>query len=186
MNQYKLLEVLDSDTLDKVYNIFGLENVYNFTNQIIAIKYSFDKFTYSDILKNIIGLNLRQWTMTSSRFIDLIEFSVDKNFTIGKIDFLEFVDNSIIEVINNNIVKLNQTKDITLKHQIKNRIINDLEWITLAECIDIQSIPLICESDLPPFIVEGRFFNNGVLYIDDESSLDILKNFFIHYYQKGV
>lgn len=184
LNQYKLLEVLDCDTLDEIYKIFGVDNIYQFTNTIVAIKYNFDKFTYSDILRCIVGLNLRQWTMTSSRFMDLIEFSVDNYFTVGKIQFLEFIDDKVNKNINENIVKINQSKDIKLKNQLKQRIINDLEWVTLAECIDIQSIPLICEIDEPPFISEVRFFNNGVLYIDNECMLEHLKKFFISYYQR--
>lgn len=171
MLQYKLLEVLDENTLIKINNIFGYKNVINFTDKIIGISYDFDSNTYTDVLRNIVGLNVRQWILTSSRFINIIDYSINNNLDLNSIDFLECVDKKQIENVKLNITRINMSKNQDDKIRIKQRLVNDLNWIMLDQCIDIKSVSLSYTVPYPPFIVELRFFNNGVLYINDETIL---------------
>jgi len=67
MIQYKLLEVLDEETRKKIYDIFEEEDIYFFTKKIVGIKYDFKNKSYTEVLKKVIGLNLRQWIITSYR-----------------------------------------------------------------------------------------------------------------------
>lgn len=171
MLQYKLLEVLDENTLITIKTIFGDKNIFSFTDKIIGISYDFESNTYTHVLKNIIGLNVRQWILTSSRFINIINYSINNNLNLNSIDFLDFVDEKQIENVKLNITRINMSKNQDDKIRIKQRLVNDLNWIMLDQCIDIKSVSLSYTVPYPPFIVELRFFNNGVLYISDENIL---------------
>lgn len=178
MLQYKLLEILDKNTYKELENIFGSNNIFKFTDNIVGIKYDYRNVSYADVLKSVVGLNLRQWTMTSSRFLDIIDFSIGNNLNLGPIDFLEFIDDSHIEKIRNSIVEINMAYEKCDKVELKEHLIKNLEWIMLDECIDIKSIVISFTITSPPFNVETRFFNNGVLFVEEEDTLESLKILF--------
>ncbi|MCH1965963.1 hypothetical protein [Paraclostridium sordellii] len=184
MIQYKLLEILDKTTLQSVINIFGNSNIYKFTNTIIGINYDFQGLTYIDVLQKVVGLNVRQWTLTSNRFMKIIEYAIDNNLKLGSIEFLEFIDSHCIKTINDNIIKINFMKNSKDKENLKKNIIEDLKWIMLDECIDIKSIFLSFESNSYPFTVDVKFFNNGVIYIDDDFVPENINLFLKEFFQE--
>ncbi|MCC0633862.1 MULTISPECIES: hypothetical protein [unclassified Clostridioides] len=175
MIQYKLLEVLDSYALNELKNEFNNNDIYLFTDNIIGIKYDFSSNSYSDILKRIIGINLRQWTITSTKFLKIIEYAVKNNIFLGSVNFLEFIDDYTIEFIRDQILSINNTNNIDEKETIMHKLFNYLKWLTLDECIDVKSILIKYEVDRFPFNIDVTFFNNGVLYINDETTPAKLK-----------
>lgn len=185
MFQYKLLEVLDSNTLSKINDIFGSENIINLTDRIIGLSYDFRLNTYTDVLKNIVGLNVRQWTLTSSRFIDIINFSINNKLDINSINFVEFVSEVTDQNVKLNITKINMASTENEKSKFMNQLVNDLNWIMFDQCTDIKSISLSSTVIYPPFVVEMCFFNNGVLYIDDKNILNQIKKLFTIYFKQG-
>ena len=178
MLQYKLIEVLDKDTLNELNIIFGSENIIELTDKIIGIRYNLDSSTYIDILKKIVGLNVRQWILTSSRFINIIKYSIDNNLLLDSIDFLECIDKVHSDNVNSSITKVKMAKDSNEKIKLRQLLIEDLNWIMLDQCIDIKSVLLSYQVKFPPFLIEVRFFNNGVLYIDDKNIVACLKQLF--------
>ncbi|MCC0693024.1 hypothetical protein [Clostridioides sp. ZZV14-6387] len=179
MGQYKLLEILDQNTLAEVTNIFGNNNIFKFTDNIVGIKYDYNRMSYTDVLRNVIGLNLRQWTITSNRFIDIISYSITNSLHLGPIVFSEFIDSNQTDKIKNIITKINMTFDSENKLQLKEALINNLEWLMLDECIDIQSIVISHMIPTPPFNVDTRFFNNGVLFVEEHDTLENLRVLFM-------
>lgn len=81
--------------------------------------------------------------------------------------------------INERIIKLNNE---TINYQLLSEdIIKRLNWIALEECIDIRSISMTYESKMSPLDIDVTFYNNGVLYINeniiDEILIEIFDNF---------
>ena len=179
MIQYKLLEVLDEETRKKIYDIFEEEDIYFFTKKIVGIKYDFKNKSYTEVLRKVIGLNLRQWIITSYRFNKIIRYITKNQIFLGPIKFLECIDDDMSRDINERIIKLNNE---TINYQLLSEdIIKRLNWIALEECIDIRSISMTYESKMSPLDIDVTFYNNGVLYINeniiDEILIEIFDNF---------
>lgn len=178
MLQYKLIEVLDKNTLLKLNNIFGKKNIIKLTDRIVGIYYDFSENTYTDTLRKIVGLNLRQCILTSSRFLNIINYSLDNNLSLSSIDFLECIDENLTKNIKSSITKTKLVNDKNEKLKLKQSLIENLNWIMFDQSIDIQSILISIDVDFFPFTVEVRFFNNGVLYVDDINIIKHLNKLF--------
>uniref|UniRef100_UPI0022E4E62C hypothetical protein n=1 Tax=Paraclostridium bifermentans TaxID=1490 RepID=UPI0022E4E62C len=74
------------------------------------------------------------------------------------------------------ILKLNNSKE----HYdvLADDVIRRLNWISFEECIDIRSIFIIYETETSPLDVEVKFFNNGVIYMDEDKVDKILIELF--------
>ena len=143
------------------------------------MKYDFKNKSYTEVLKKVIGLNLRQWIITSYRFNKIIRYITKNQIFLGPIKFLECIDDDMSRDINERIIKLNNE---TINYQLLSEdIIKRLNWIALEECIDIRSISMTYESKMSPLDIDVTFYNNGVLYINeniiDEILIEIFDNF---------
>lgn len=177
MMQYKLIHALDDMTISQIEEIFKKEDLYFFTQNIIGIKYSLKLNNYSEILKNIVGLNVKQYTFTSYRFKELIQDVFNKNFFLEGIEFIDLVDESInYDYINKYIFSINNTSDNNKKELISKEFFKELEWVMVEDCIDIKSISLKISLEEYPFESTIKVFNNGVIYLDSNKVFYELEN----------
>lgn len=167
MIQYKLLEVLDKSTLEKLFDIFGKSNVLVFNFKLVGIKYDYEYNTYSDVLRKVAGLNLRQLIITSIKFTKIIEFSIENNLCISKINFLEFIDEEIENKIKNYLIALNRKKNKSIDDKDSKNLFDSLKFITSEECIDIKSLSIDLTNSEK--VEEFTFFNNGVIITNNSN-----------------
>ncbi|PGT73599.1 hypothetical protein [Priestia megaterium] len=168
MMQMKLFELFDTEeTLNKLLSIFGEKSVIKFSNEIIGITYDYGANSYIDVLKKVKELNLRQIINTSTMFINTIDYCVNNELFINKINFIYPIQPESTQYLDDYLEKINATTG-TEKQENKLKLFKEIDWIISDECIDLQSISfqLVDEKSL---YTDVQFFNNGVLLIDEES-----------------
>ncbi|WP_373599407.1 hypothetical protein [Paraclostridium bifermentans] len=177
MLQYKLIHALDDISVSQIKKKFKEEEIYFFTNYIIGIKYSFKLNNYSEVLKKLVGMNVKQYTFTSYRFKKLIQLAFKKNLFLGSIEFIDLVDENInYDYINKYISSINNTIDKIKKETISDEFFKELNWVMVEDCIDIKSISFKISIEEYPFESTIRIFNNGVIYLDSDKVFSELEN----------
>ncbi|KXY39778.1 hypothetical protein AT257_21945 [Bacillus cereus] len=182
MMQLKLFELLDNEeTLNELLGIFGRESVVSFSDKIIGINYDYGVNSYIGVLQKVRGLNLRQLIVTSSSFINMIDFCVKEDLFINNIKFIYPVPKENIEYVDDYLEKINAASG-SEKRALKVNLFKEIDWITFDECIDVKSISIQMQGVDSPIYIDVELYNNGVLLINDEHVIenvkDLLNNIF--------
>ena len=176
MIQYKLCKVFNenkSEIIKKLDVIYGVENLCFISDNIIGISYVYGSKNYKHILKSIMKLKMSQVIITSNIFTKLLNYSIDNNYFITHISFLDSISVEDKEFVNHQINLLNREGNLISKVKLKNILNNELQWLTSDGGIDIKSMVLTIkmESGLYSNI---SIYNNGVLLIDNVLIMDEL------------
>ncbi len=95
MFQYKLIYALTDDSINEIKSKFKDDEIHFFTENIIGIKYSVRNNTYSDVLRKLIDIKVRQYTFTSYKFKVLINLIFKRNIFLETIEFVDHLDEDI-------------------------------------------------------------------------------------------
>jgi len=172
MIQVKLFELFEvKNTYQELIEIFSKDRVIKFTNNIIGITYDYSSNNYISILQKVKDLNLRQFIVNSNPFFNMIDFCVKMDFFINNVKFIYPISEESVQFVDDHLERINDTKG---KEKVinRNKLFNELDWITSDECIDIKSISIQVSNGVIPIFNEVELYNNGVLLIGDENTLD--------------
>jgi hypothetical protein len=176
MMQLKLFEMFDTDKTMKELNIlFGEQSVINFSTSIIGITYDYSTNNYINVLQKVKDLNMRQVIVTSTAFLNVIEYSVKHNLFINDLKFIYPISKETVSYVDKYIEFINSTSGLE-KDSYKTKLFKEIDWIISDKSIDIKNISIQMTNDDSPIYINFELYNNGVLLIDDESILESVIN----------
>lgn len=169
MNRQYKLYILDkscyTDTLNKLYNKYGNDSIIEINKNMIAIEYNYKTTSYRKLIESMNEYRSTQSIITTSKFIKLMKSCIESNILIDEIILSDMLKDESIS-INNYIKKINYKID---KEKYIKKLLDEINWLSYEEGIDIQSISYKVKSDKSPIYINFNVFNNGVISIDDES-----------------
>ncbi|WML43132.1 hypothetical protein [Neobacillus sp. PS3-40] len=171
MMQLKLFELFDTDkTLKELNILFGEQSVIKFSNSIIGITYDYSTNNYIKVLQKVKDLNMRQVIVTSSVFLNVIDYSVKHDLFINDLKFIYPISKEKISYVDKYIELINSTSGLE-KDSYKTKLLKEIDWIISDKSIDIKNITIQMQNDDSPIYYNFELYNNGVLLIDDDSIL---------------
>lgn len=180
MLQIKLFRVFDNtkdQTIKDLQEAFGEENIININNNIVGVSYNYSDRGYRYILSKIKNIDVKQFIITSNLFFDLIDYCVNNQLFIKRINFADSIEEEHSEFIREYLSKVNsRTNNI---YENKKFLLDELNWITSDESIDIKTTSFTIEkSNNSIRFFEVELFHNGVIYINNQivlaETIDVL------------
>ncbi|MCG7313427.1 hypothetical protein MHL30_09560 [Priestia flexa] len=176
MLQLKLFENFSclEDELVEIQETFSDESVIFFNEKYIGVTYNYDTNNYVSLMKKIKKFkNIRQVIMGSSNFFNLINYAIEKDFTISELKFVSQISNESVEFVQEYLEKINSAEK-TEKNQFKEELFKELDWLIYDECIDVEKISILGQFGNSPIYRYLDLYNNGVITVDEKEVSSVL------------
>lgn len=162
---YILNKLNMQDTLTRLYDAFGQQNIVSIEENKIAIKYDYEKNDYKFIVEKMNEFPVTQNIVTASKFLKLLRESVKTTILIDDIKLLDVFDKEN-ETLKEYINKANYSKQN--KFEYLNQLLEELRWLNYSEGIDIKSMSFRVKSSTKPIYIRFTLYDSGILILDDE------------------
>lgn len=167
MLQFKLFKVFGGDEeFNKIILVFP--NAVKFNDNIVGIPYDYGRNGYRKILEEVKGFSVKQYIITPEKFFKLINLSVNNDYFISSLKFLDSVPLENQQVMDLYRKQINTAQTNTEKLEKLDKYLSELEWIVSDGSIDIKELGLRIMSNNKQLQVEVTLYNNGVILIDNK------------------
>ncbi|MFJ5622934.1 hypothetical protein ACIQD3_09385 [Peribacillus loiseleuriae] len=171
MMQIKIFEQFDqTKTYNELLTRFDSNSIIKFNDAIIGVTYDYGANNYVSVLQKVSELNLRHLIINSKTFINMIDYAVSNDLFLKSIKFVDPITVESVEFVNDYLERINGSTD-EKKHLNKEKLFNELKWITSDECIDIKSICVQMRGENNPIYTDVELYNNGVLLVNHKRVL---------------
>lgn len=167
MLQFKLFKVFGGEEeINKINSIFP--NMVSFKDNIVGIPYDYGRNGYRQILEEIKNLPVKQYIITPEKFFKLINYSVNEDYFIRSLNFLDSVPLENQQAMDLYRTQINTAQSLMDKKEKVDKYLSELEWIVSDGSIDIKELGLRIKSQKTQLQVEVTLYNNGVILIDNK------------------
>ncbi|MDQ0150029.1 hypothetical protein ACFO6R_08430 [Eubacterium multiforme] len=168
--QFKIY-ILDSSnfeqTLNYLYKKFGKDKIVLLSGNKIAIQYDYNLYDYKYLLEEMNKFPATQYIITANKFLNLLKSCMKKNLIIDEIRLID-----IFKDDNEMLLKLISQINYNSSNNLKENLLDELNWLKSNEGIDIKYMSFRMQSDDKPIKIKFSLYDNGLLIIDDSKILD--------------
>ncbi|USK74793.1 hypothetical protein [Peribacillus frigoritolerans] len=170
MLQLKIFENFSykEDDLLKIQEFFPNSDVKFFNEKYIGVTYDYGINSYVSLMKRVKKIkNIRQVIVSSNNFFNLINYAIEKDFTISELKFVSQISDESVDFVTGYLDRINSA-DKNEKNQYKEELFKELDWLIYDECIDIEKISILGEFGETSIYKYVDLYNNGVITIEDK------------------
>lgn len=160
--------------LENIRANFNSDSFFELSDSLIGIEYFGDSHEYIDVLKSAKTMGLSQFLFTSRKFLKVISFIVKEDFMLDKIEFVYPITKDSGEFINKQIESIYAAyTDSALIDKHLNKLLEEIEWLAVDDCIDIKSISFDFQSEEDNLYQKITVFNNGVVTLPRKQDVSV-------------